>query len=59
MGYQKFATRPNPDFVVQVITEHCEEQQTMDNHGNETTVLEKKQLGDQLHEKIEEAHSFS
>ena len=30
MGYQKFALKPNPDFVVQVIHDRKEEQITMD-----------------------------
>ena len=30
MGYQKFARMPNPDFIVQVLTEHYEEEMTLD-----------------------------
>ena len=46
MGFQKFAMRPNPDFVVQVLSERIEDE-TIDNHGNETLMGVPK-LGDNL-----------
>lgn len=42
MGFQKFAMTKNPDFVVQVITEHAEEDMTMDNQANMTGFAELK-----------------
>ena len=42
MGFNKFSTKPNPDFVVQVISEHQEEDQTRDNQMNDSDMIGKR-----------------
>ena len=50
LGFQKFAIRPNPDFIVQMIAEYQEEamaeliEATKDNPNNETNVKQASDL---------------
>lgn len=37
MGFQKFAKAPNPDFIMQVFSDHNDE--TCDNQGNATNAF--------------------